>query len=398
MKEYQADTLCSQEADNSESQNSHTIPLFASSAFVMKSLEESIQIFKGEKDGFVYSRYGNPNSTATAEKIASLETLGLNMKSHAFMTSSGMAAISAALHSTIKPRGAIVTHHGLYGATTELIEMICAENDLTLIYHDLNSLDEIKKLHDKKNICCFYLETPANPLLNGVNVKAVSELAQSINAYVIVDNTFATPILQQPFALGADIIVHSTTKYLSGHGHSIAGAIVLKDANLISKAEKYIRLNGTHASPFESWLVFHGIKTLALRIEKQVDNAMKVFHYLSGHPSVKKIYYSGDIDNVDYQLFRFQLKRPVPLLSFEINGNFNKVVQFFDNIKLIKHVPTLGDLNTICLHPDSSSHRNISAEIKLKLGINPQLIRLSIGIENIGDIIEDLSRGLKFEN
>lgn len=391
-----SDTLCAMETYSPPEQSAHAMPLYATSAFNAGSLEDGIEIFNGSKPGFVYSRYDNPNTRALSEKIAQLEC-PVGQSAYGFMTASGMAAIDTAIQVLSNSGGYIITQDGLYGASTELFILKARQMNLKLIYTDLNDSRNLEKLLQSQSSSGFiYLETPSNPLLKCVDISQVASLAKLYQSYLVVDNTFATPFNQKPLELGANIVIHSTTKYIAGHGMSTAGAIICTDDNLQLMIEKQIRLSGCFCSAFEAWLTYHGMKTMALRMERQQTNGMKIFQFLKNNDKIAKIFFTGDPEHSQADLIKKQMKGNVPMISFELKGNLKNVSLFFKKIKLITHATTLGDLNTLVLHPDTSSHRNIDIKVKRAEGITESLIRMSIGIENIDDLLTDLDQALDF--
>jgi methionine-gamma-lyase len=394
-KKLNPNSLCAAETYIPPAQSAHAMPLYATSAFNAGSLEDSIAIFNGSVPGYVYSRYDNPNARALADKIAALEG-NSDENSFGFLTSSGMAAIDTAINVLVESGSFLITHDGLYGASTELILLKKAQMNLELIITDFNNLSELEsRLSTKKNNGFIYLETPSNPLLKCIDIAGVANVCKKYGIRLVVDNTFATPLVQRPLEKGADIVLHSTTKYIAGHGMSSAGALVCSDSELSKKIEKQIRLSGCFCSPFEAWLTYHGMKTMGLRLERQQSNAEAIFRFLKKTPQVDKVYFTGDPDHPQADLIRSQMNGNVPMISFSLFGDLKKVSTFFDKISVIRHATTLGDLNTLVLHPDSSSHRNIELETKRKEGITETLIRMSVGIENIDDLVSDLAQALE---
>jgi len=373
----------------------HTLPIYATSSYEMESLEHSIDIFEGKKEGFVYSRYGNPTVQALEEKIALLEKGSLKKDVKAIMTSSGMSAISTLMIELLNSGDILVTPDGLYGGSTELLVSISKKIGFTLLYADLNDMDALNELQLKNKITAVYFETPGNPLLNCVDIKKLTGFCKKNKITSVCDNTISTPYLQQPLSIGVDYVIYSTTKYLAGHGNSIAGCIVSTHTSKMNgDILKNMRLLGTNCSPFEAWLTYIGLKTLHLRMERQCSNAIALAKFLNGHPKVNKVNHTSLSDHPFHKLAIDQMSNHAPLMSFEVKGGLKGAKKFMNALQLITHAPTLGDLDTLILHPDSSSHRNIPIHKRKEIGITPGLIRMSTGIENLNDLKADILQAL----
>lgn len=373
----------------------HTLPIYATSSYEMESLEHSIDIFEGKKEGFVYSRYGNPTVQALEEKIALLEKGSLKKDVKAIMTSSGMSAISTLMIELLNSGDVLVTPDGLYGGSTELLVSISKKIGFTLLYADLNDTDALNELQLKSKITAVYFETPGNPLLNCVDIKKLASFCKKNKIITVCDNTISTPYLQQPLSLGVDYVIYSTTKYLAGHGNSIAGCIVSTHTSKMNgDILKNMRLLGTNCSPFEAWLTYTGLKTLHLRMERQCSNANALAEFLSQHPKVKRVNHTSLSDHPFHKLAIDQMSNHAPLMSFEVKGGLKGAKKFMNALQLITHAPTLGDLDTLILHPDSSSHRNIPIHKRKEIGITPGLVRMSTGIENLNDLKADILQAL----
>lgn len=389
------DTQCVLEYDLTLDGKPHVLPIYATSSFEMHDFEHGAKVFSGQQAGHVYSRYGNPTVEVTARKIADLEGYGLSHKLYGFMTSSGMSAISVLLHTLLLPDDQILTQRDLYGGTTELLSKVFLPSKILTHFVDLKNLDQIRETFaDNPNIKVLYLETPSNPLGNCIDIKKVTEIAHSFGAYVIVDNTFSTPVLQQPFAMDVDFVLHSTTKYLNGHGNSIAGAIVGKDETFKSEIWKNLVLSGANCNPFDAWLVYNGMKTLSLRMEKHSKNALALAVFLENHKKVIRVNYPGLQSHPDYSIAQSQMKNFGGMLSFEIDGGLQSAAKFINELNLITYAPTLGDVNSLVLHPRSSSHRNIDPAICDETGITQGLVRVSVGIEHEDDLVTDVDQAL----
>lgn len=374
----------------------HVQPLYMSSSYRFKNLEEGIEIFTGQKEGHVYGRYGNPNVEACASKIAELEVMGLEKKAHGVMVSSGMAAISTLIDALLQAGDTIISPPNLYGGTTELLNKVIAKQGIEIIYSSFENVDELEdRMKQASGQILVLFETPTNPTLSVVDLKAVAEVCQKNKAISVVDNTFMTPYLQQPFAFGIDYIIHSTTKYINGHGNSIAGVIIGTDLKAMKELVwTSMKLLGTNCSPWEAWLTSQGIKTLALRMDKQCENAMEIATYLENHPKVNQVFYPGLSSFKGHEIAKKQMLKYGAMLSFEVDGGIENAKKVMNHFQFISIAPTLGDLDTLALHPATMSHLNIAKEIRLSQNITDGLIRLSIGIENISDIKNDLEKAL----
>ncbi|MCC6459558.1 MAG: aminotransferase class I/II-fold pyridoxal phosphate-dependent enzyme [Saprospiraceae bacterium] len=376
----------------------HVLPIYATSSFVFDNIDQGIEIFKNIESGHAYSRYANPTVDAVAQKIADLEGFGLDLAAEAVLTSSGMSAISTLLMGLLQTGDKVLSQGNLYGGTTELLRAILQPFGVETIFTDLRDLGEVARLLDAEPaIRLLYCETPANPTLACVDIAALSALAHQHGAWCAIDNTFATPLLQQPFAHGVDFIVHSTTKYLNGHGNSIAGVVVGRDRSLLrQKIWRAMKLAGTNCSPFEAWLTHNGLKTLALRMERHCANALALAQYLEQHPAVARVNYPGLASHPDHALATRQMRGGYGgMLSFELKGGLEAGLRCMNRIRFCTLAPTLGDVDTLILHPASSSHLNVAREIREQNGITDGMIRVSVGIELVGDIIADLEQAIE---
>lgn len=391
------DSFVAKEPQDNRTTAPHVLPIYATSSFVFENIDQGVEIFKNIESGHVYSRYANPTVDTVARKIADLETLGLGVEATAVLTSSGMSAISTLLLGLLKSGDQVLSQGNLYGGTTELLTAVLQPMGVETIFTDLRDLNGVETLFKSKpSVRLVYCETPANPTLACVDIAALSELAHRYGALVAIDNTFPTPLLQQPFAHGVDFIIHSTTKYLNGHGNSIAGVIVGRDHELMrKKVWRAMKLAGTNCSPFEAWLTHNGLKTLALRMERHCHNAQTLAEWLEKHPAVARVNYPGLPSHPDHALARRQMRGGFGgMLSFELKGGLEAGLRCMNRIQFCTLAPTLGDVDTLILHPASSSHLNVAKEIREQNGITDGMIRVSVGIEHAGDIIADLEQAI----
>lgn len=389
-------SLCVHDPEDPRTTKPHQLPIYATSSFEFESIDQGIDIFSGRAEGHVYGRYGNPTIEAVANKIAQMETHGLGMEATAVMCSSGMAAIAVLMAATLKAGDKILTQGNLYGGTTELFMKTLAQLGIHTVMTDLNDLERVgEMLRADEAIRMVYFETPANPTLACVDVKGLAGIAKQYGRYSAIDNTFCTPYLQQPFDMGVDFVIHSTTKYLNGHGNSIAGAIVGRDAALMKeKVAKTMKLLGANCNAWDAWLTNLGMKTLTLRMDRHCANALALAQYLEQHPAVSRVNYPGLPSHPDHDLAKRQMRGFGGMLSFELKAGYDAAIAFMNKLQFCSLAPTLGDVDTLILHPASSSHINLPKELRLQNGITDGLVRISVGIEEIGDIIGDMERGL----
>jgi methionine-gamma-lyase len=392
------DSLTVKEQHDNRTTAPHVLPIYATSSFVFEDIDQGIEIFKNIESGHAYSRYANPTVDTVANKIAALETHGLNLDATAVMTSSGMSAISTLMMGVLKSGDKVLTQANLYGGTTDLLKNVFSQLGIETLFTNLKDLETVNSLmRSDGKIKMLYCETPANPTLACVDIAELTKIAHKNGAYCAIDNTFSTPMLQQPFALGVDFIIHSTTKYLNGHGNSIAGVVLGLDKKLMREGVwRAMKLVGTNCSPFEAWLTYNGLKTLALRMERHCTNAQKLAEYLEKHPAVERVNYPGLPSHPDHQLAKKQMTGGFGgMMSFELKGGMEAGIKCMNRVRFCTLAPTLGDVDTLILHPASSSHLALSKELRLQNGITDGLIRVSVGIENAADIIEDLKQAIE---
>ncbi len=374
----------------------HLVPIYASSTYVFDDAEQGMRRFSGKEEGYIYSRWGNPTITEAEEKIAALETFGLGLEAKGILHASGMAAISTLMLSALKPGDKIITHYSLYGGTEELVSKVLPAFGITAIIADLRDLQQAEDIiKAEKSIKMMYLETPANPTIQCVDLDELSKLAKQHNLVVACDNTFATPYLQQPFQYGADFIVHSTTKFLNGHGTAIGGILLGRDIEQMkTRITKIHRTLGGNANAFDAFLLIQGMKTLEVRMERHCHNAMKVANYLENHDAVSKVNYTGLTSHPDHYTAMKQMRHPGAMLSFELKGGLQSGINFMNNLKMCVRTVSLGTCDTLLSHPASMTHYSVPKEEKEKYGITDGLIRMNVGIENLRDIISDLDQAL----
>jgi methionine-gamma-lyase len=378
---------------------SHLTPIYASSTYVFDTAEQGMRRFNGEEEGYIYSRWGNPSMKEAEDKIAGLESFGLEEKGRplelkARLHASGMAAISTLMLGNLKSGDKILSHYSLYGGSQELMNRVLPGLGIEAIITDLRNPGSAEDaLKNNPGIKMLYLETPANPTIQCVDIEELTKTAKQKGLIVAVDNTFATPYLQQPFRYGVDFVVHSTTKFLNGHGTAIGGALIGKDIELMkTRMEKVHRLLGGSTNSFDAFLLTQGIKTLEIRMERHCANAIKVAQFLENHPAVSKVNYLGLPSHPDYATAKKQMRHPGPMLSFEMKGGLEAGKKFIDRLQMCIRAVSLGTCDTLLSHPASMTHYGVPRADREKYGITDGLIRMSVGIENPEDILEDLGQ------
>ncbi|EQK45017.1 MULTISPECIES: methionine gamma-lyase [Paraclostridium] len=367
-----------------------TTPIYQTSTFVFDSAEQGGRRFALEEDGFIYSRLGNPTNAQLEEKMALLENGEACMS-----TGSGIGAITSALWTALKAGDHIVASKTLYGCTYAMLNHGISRYGVEVTFVDATNLDEVKGAM-KENTKVVYLETPANPDLKLVDIEAISKIAHTVEGcMVFVDNTFCTPYLQRPLELGADVVVHSATKYLNGHGDVIAGFVVGKK-DFITQVRLFgvKDMTGSVLSPFDAYLILRGMKTLQIRMDRHTKNAIEVAKFLESHPNVETVSYPGLESFPQYELAKKQMDMPGGMIAFEVKGGLEGGKKLLNSLELCTLAVSLGDCETLIQHPASMTHSPYTQEERAEAGISEGLIRISVGLEDAEDIIADLKQGL----
>jgi len=367
----------------------HNTPIYQTSTFAFDNVKDGAAKFAGEKEGYIYTRLGNPTQNALEEKMAAIEGAEA-----AIATASGMAAISSSVMAVAFAGDHILAHDCLYGCTHSLMEEILPRYGIEVTFADLSNLDNVEA-NIQDNTKLIYLETPSNPTLNLVDIEEVSKIAHAAGAKVITDNTFMTPYLQNPLELGSDMVVHSATKYIGGHGDAIAGVIAGKEEMLADIRMTTLKDFGGIISPFNAWLLLRGLKTLPIRVEKHTQNAMEVAEFLEKQDKVEKVFYPGLESHPQHDLAKKQASGFGSMISFELKGGHNAGEKMMNNVNLATLAVSLGDVDTLIQHPASMTHAPVPREERLAAGITDGLVRISIGIEDVEDIIADLEGALE---
>ncbi|MEO0096627.1 MAG: aminotransferase class I/II-fold pyridoxal phosphate-dependent enzyme [candidate division WOR-3 bacterium] len=366
-----------------------SVPIYQTAIFTFSSAEEGAGIIAKEKEGYFYTRLGNPTIKAFEEKMAFLEE-----GEDACAFASGMAAISAVIFSLIKAGDEILASYPIYGCTYSLFTSILPNLGIKAEWlMAKNFAEELKKKINKRTKIVF-IETPTNPTIEVIDIEEISEIAHRYNAKVVVDNTFATTFNQKPLKLKADISLHSATKYISGHGDTLGGVVISDKETIKNLKENLIRNFGAVISPFNAWLLLRGLKTLALRMSKHNENGLKVAQFLENHPKIQWVSYPGLPSHPQYEIAKKQMNGFSGMIAFELKGGREAGRKLMNNIKLCVCAVSLGDTATLIEHPASMTHFTYSKEDLEKSGISEGLVRMSVGIEDAEDIIEDLKQAL----
>jgi methionine-gamma-lyase len=363
-------------------------PIYETSTFYFDSAEHGAALFAGEGRGFIYSRMGNPTVEALENCIATLEGGHKGLA-----CGSGMAAIHTALMGLLQSGDHLVCSDAVYGPTCTLVETVLSRSGIESTMVDTSSLDAIEKAF-RPNTKVVYIETPGNPTLVIADLEEVCRFAHEHGALVVVDNTFMSPILQQPFRWGVDVVVHSLTKFLNGHADVVGGVIITKDEERYVAYRKLLNHLGGVLPPFESFLVHRGIKTLALRMRRQSENGQKVAEFLEKHPAVEWIRYPGLKSHPQFELAQKQMSAPGAMISFGLKGGIEAGRKMMNSVKLCTLAVSLGGVETLIQHPAGMTHASMGPEARKRANITDGLVRLSIGIENVDDIIADLDQAL----
>lgn len=391
MKNYRFDTKTIHGGSTGKNpKNALNPPIFQTSTFTFNSIEHVEKVMSFESDDYVYTRGNNPTLRLFENRMAELE-----YGKGAVAFSSGMAAISSVLLSFLKPGDNVVVHKTLYGSSYSVVTELLPKYHVKHKIVDLTNVEELKKAIDK-NTKLIYFESPSNPDLSIINIEEVSKLAKENNIKVVVDNTFASPYFQNPLLLGADVVVHSATKYICGHGDVVGGIAISKDNDYIQslKFEYMCELGGT-MSPFDAWLLLRGLKTLSIRMRQHEENAMAVAKFLVEHPKIKKVNYPGLKSFKGYNLAKRQMKGFGAMISFELDGGLEDAIKFVESVKLAQLAVSLGDCETLIELPAAMTHRGYPREELEDFGLTETMIRISVGLEDKLDIIEDLAQALK---
>lgn len=367
---------------------SATVPIYQSSTFIFENADHGARCFSGEDDGYIYTRIGNPT-------IHALETLVADLEGGAegIATSSGMAAVNTLYMALLSKGDHMISSAAVYGPSRVVMEQHWSRFGVESTYVNTSDVEAIKAAF-KPNTRMLYIETPANPTMEITDLKACAALAHEHGALLVVDNTFSSPYLQRPLDLGADAVFHSMTKFLNGHADIVAGMIVAKDKALGKKLRSMMVTMGCNMDPHQAFMVIRGVKTLGIRIERAQQSAMKIAQFLEAHPKVEWVKYPGLESHPQHQLAKEQMFGFGTMISFGLKGGFEAGKILMNSVELAILAVSLGGVETLIQHPASMTHSKMNPEDRLKAGITEGLVRYSVGIEDIDDLIEDLEQGL----
>jgi len=365
-------------------------PIYQSTSFASADAEEMAAVYGGEKPGYMYTRYGNPTVHALEEKVAALEG---GEAAQAF--GSGMAAISSAILGYVKSGDHVVAARALYGAAYDFLNRKLPALGISTTFVAANRVQDFAQAF-QPNTRLLYFETPSNPTLEIYDIGALAELARTRGVPSLIDNTFASPLLQQPLALGVTVVIHSATKYLCGHGDALGGVVIGPREYIGLLNREILRDFGGVLSPFNAWLILRGIRTLHLRLAAQCANAQKIAEFLARHPQVERVNYPGLPDHPGHELAKRQMKGFGGMISFEVKGGYEGGKRVMDRVELFGRAASLGDTRSLIVHPTSTSHRAVPRPERLAVGISDGLVRLSVGVEAPEDLIADLDQALAF--
>lgn len=365
-----------------------TFPIYQTSTFRFTSTDQGAALFRGEAEGYIYSRMRNPTVEAMEDAVACLEG-GYK----ALGCASGMGAVNTLFSSLLKTGDHVICSKAVYGPTSTLLGGIYSKFGVSTSFVDTSDMSQIESAF-RSNTRLLYIETPGNPTLDITDIKKASGLAHSKNVLVAVDNTFMSPALQNPLALGADLVVHSMTKYINGHGDTIAGIVVVKEAEMYDGFRKILNQTGAVIDPFNSFLVHRGLKTLGLRMKKHCENAIIVAEFLESRAEIAWVRYPGLKSHPQYQLAKSQMKGSGGMISFEMKGGLEAGKKMLNSLKLCQLAVSLGGVESLIEHPASMTHSSMTKEARLSAGITDGLVRLSVGTEDVNDLIEDLAQAL----
>jgi len=387
-EQWALETLAVRAGQVRSAEGEHSEPIFPTSSFVFPSAAEAAARFSGETPGNIYSRFTNPTVRTFEQRLAALEG-----GDSCVATSSGMSAILTTCIALLQSGDHIVSSRSVFGTTVVLFNKYLQPFGVDTSFVDLTDI-EAWKAAIKPETKILFLETPSNPLTEVADLKALADLAHENDCLLVVDNCLCTPILQQPLKFGADIVIHSATKYIDGQGRAMGGAVVGNKELVGEKVFGFLRTAGPTLSPFNAWVFLKGLETLSLRMKAHSENALELARFLEQHASVNKVYYSGLESHPQYDLAREQQFAGSGVLSFEVKGGKEAAWELVDATKLLSITANLGDAKSTITHPATTTHGRLTDEEKLKAGIRDGLIRVSVGLESIDDIKEDIARGL----
>ena len=388
-KKWNLETKLIREGLNRSQFGETSEPIYMTSSYVYDSPEQAEARFKGDEEGFIYSRYGNPTVQMFEDRLASIENAD-----KCFATSTGMAAVFASLMCQLEKGDKIVSSRALFGSIYQILTKILPKYGIETVFVNGTDLNEWESAIDDKTKVVFF-ETPSNPTLEIIDIKNVCSLAKKFGAKVIIDNVFATPILQHPFELGVDIVVYSGTKHIDGQGRALGGAIISDNEFYDKLLKPFMRHTGASMSPFNAWIMLKGLETLKLRVEAQSDNALKIANYYNDNPNIVNVIYPSESTHSQFELIKKQMEKGGTILTMVVKGGKEEVFKIFNELDLIDISNNLGDTKSIITHPATTTHYSLGEEGRKEAGIPDGMIRLSVGLENVNDIINDIDNAMK---
>lgn len=388
-KDYSLETQAIRAGHNRTAEDEHSIPIFATSSYVFGSASEAAERFTGKQPGNIYSRFTNPTVNAFQERLALLE-----QGERCLAFASGMAAIMAVGMGLLKAGDHVVSSRSVFGNTVLLFQNYFAKFGVEVTFVDLVDVQQWREAI-RPDTRFLFLETPSNPLIEIADIQALADIAHERDCLLVVDNVFCTPALQKPLNLGADIVVHSATKYLDGHGRCVGGAVIASDDLIEQSIYPYLRTGGAAMSPFNAWVFLSGLETLAIRMQAHCASALQLAQWLEQQPAVSKVHYPGLQSHAQHQLAMRQQKAFGGVVSFDLTGGREQAWKLIDATRMLSITANLGDVKSTITHPATTTHGRLTPEARKAAGIGDGLVRISVGLEGIEDIKNDLLPGLQ---
>jgi O-succinylhomoserine sulfhydrylase len=387
-KRYQEETLSIREQTPRGAEREHSTPIFMTSSFVFESAEQARAMFAEEIPGNIYTRFSNPNTDEFVRKMAALEHL-----EDGFATASGMSAIFTSMAALLKSGDHVVCARSVFGSTHQILTQIFPRWGIEFTYVDIADQYNWAKAF-KPNTKMLFLETPSNPALDIIDLEHAGKICKQANVLLNVDNCFCTPVLQKPADFGADIVIHSATKYIDGQGRALGG-VILARKDLMKEIRFFARHTGPALSPFNAWLFSKSLETLEIRMLRHSENALRIAETLQGHAELEKVIYPFLPDHPGYALAKKQMTHGGGIVTLIVKGGIDRGRKFLDSLEMLSHTANLGDTRTIATHPASTTHSKLSDAERAAVGILPGMVRISVGIENPDDVLADIKQALK---
>ena len=389
MESHQFRTKAIRYGQHRTQEGEHNDPIFVTSSFVFENSQQAAERFSESKPGNIYSRFTNPTTRAFEERLASLESAN-----YCIATASGMAAIMSLCLAHLKTGDHVLATRGLFGSTISLFSKYLAKFGIETEYLGPDDLDQWSKAI-RPSTRMLFVETPSNPLCEVIDIRKLAAIAsEHKECLLVIDNCACSPALQQPLSLGADVVIHSATKYLDGHGRAVGGAVVTNKEDLTKQVSGVLRTTGPAMSPFNAWVLYAGLETLELRMQESCSSAMNIARWLAEHPKVETVHYPGLEDHPYHDLAKQQQSGFGALVAFEVKGDRKEAWTVIDSVEMLSISANFGDVKSIVTHPASTTHGRLSPEERQRAGISESLIRLSVGLEALEDIKNDIARGL----